>query len=165
VDLPVLTSARLALRPIADADLDPLAAIIATPSVAKWWGPDEGRAALEEELRNEGLAFVVQVGGQVAGWLGFDDGYNHASLDIVLAPEHQGRSLGPEALVLAIRWLRDERGYRRFTIDPAVDNGRAIHAYESIGFKPVGVMRSYEQGPDGAWHDNLLMDLLAEELP
>jgi aminoglycoside 6'-N-acetyltransferase len=25
-------------------------------------------------------------------------------------------------------------------------------------------MRQYERGPDGTWHDGLLMDLLAEEL-
>jgi len=41
---------------------------------------------------------------------------------------------------------------------------RAIRTYTSLGFKPVGVMRRYEQGPDGTWHDGLLMDLLAEEL-
>jgi aminoglycoside 6'-N-acetyltransferase len=28
----------------------------------------------------------------------------------------------------------------------------------------VGVMRRYERGPDGTWHDGLLMDLLPEEL-
>jgi aminoglycoside 6'-N-acetyltransferase len=25
-------------------------------------------------------------------------------------------------------------------------------------------MRAYERGPDGSWHDGLLMDLLAEDL-
>jgi L-amino acid N-acyltransferase YncA len=40
----------------------------------------------------------------------------------------------------------------------------AIRAYEKVGFRRVGVMRSYERGPDGSWHDNLLMDLLAGEL-
>jgi aminoglycoside 6'-N-acetyltransferase len=28
----------------------------------------------------------------------------------------------------------------------------------------VGIMRQYERGPDGTWHDGLLMDLLADEL-
>jgi len=32
-----------------------------------------------------------------------------------------------------------------------------------VGFKPVGIMRKYECGSDGTWHDGLLMDLLAEE--
>ncbi|HEX2508373.1 MAG TPA: GNAT family protein [Miltoncostaeaceae bacterium] len=55
-------------------------------------------------------------------------------------------------------------GHHRFTIDPAVANERAIRSYAAVGFRPVGVMRAYERGRDGAWHDNLLMDLLAGEL-
>ncbi len=163
MDLPILSSARLTLRPIADADLDGLVALVAAPSVAEWWGPADEEAALRAELRNEGRAFVLEAGGELAGWLGFDDGYNHASLDVVLDAPHQDRGLGSEALRAAIGWLV-ETGYRRFTIDPAVANSRAIRAYEAVGFRAVGVMRSYEQGPDGSWHDNLLMDLLAEEL-
>jgi aminoglycoside 6'-N-acetyltransferase len=57
----------------------------------------------------------------------------------------------------------DERGHHRFSIDPAAANERAIPCYAGLGFKPVGVMRQYERGDDG-WHDNLLMDLLADEL-
>ena len=34
---------------------------------------------------------------------------------------------------------------------------------ERVGFCAVGVMRDYERGPDGSWHDGLLMDLLARE--
>jgi aminoglycoside 6'-N-acetyltransferase len=33
-----------------------------------------------------------------------------------------------------------------------------------VGFRPVGITRRSERGPDGRWHDGLLMDLLAEEL-
>jgi aminoglycoside 6'-N-acetyltransferase len=33
-----------------------------------------------------------------------------------------------------------------------------------VGFKPVGIMRQYERGPDGTWHDGLLMDLVRQEL-
>jgi mannose-6-phosphate isomerase-like protein (cupin superfamily) len=47
-------------------------------------------------------------------------------------------------------------------IDPALDNGRAISCYRKVGFRPVGVMRRYERGPDGTFHDGLLMELLAD---
>ncbi len=60
--------------------------------------------------------------------------------------------------------LIDDLGHHRLTIDPAADNAAAIRAYEKVGFRPVGVMRRYERGSDGTWHDNLLMDLLAAEL-
>jgi aminoglycoside 6'-N-acetyltransferase len=86
------------------------------------------------------------------------------ALDIGLGPEFQNRSLGSEALRTVVRWLIAERGHHRFTIDPAVANERAIRAYAAVGFRPVGVLRRYERGPEGAWEDGLLMDLLAEEL-
>lgn len=62
------------------------------------------------------------------------------------------------------RYLIDERGHHRLTIDPAADNHAAIRAYEKVGFRSVGVMRRYERGPDGTWHDGLFMELLAHEL-
>ena len=43
-------------------------------------------------------------------------------------------------------------------------NERAIRAYERVGFKRVGIMRRYERGVDGEWHDGLLLDLLPEEM-
>ena len=48
--------------------------------------------------------------------------------------------------------------------DRSADNAAAIRAYTKVGFRPVGIERRAERGADGAWHDVLLMDLLAEEL-
>jgi aminoglycoside 6'-N-acetyltransferase len=161
---PVLRGARVTLRPPSDEDLRRLVAIVETPGVREWWGPEGGDP---DDLRNDGAAWAIEAGGEVAGWLAFDEeddpDYRHVGLDIVLAPPHQGHGLGPEALRLAIGWFVAERGHHRFTIDPALANERAIRAYEAVGFRRVGVMRRYERGADG-WHDGLLMDLLAEEL-
>jgi aminoglycoside 6'-N-acetyltransferase len=160
--LPVLRGERLVLRPIEDEDLEPLHAIISGPTVSEWWG-----RADHDDIRNDGHAFVIEVDGEVAGWLGFeeenDPDYRHAGIDISLGPRFQGRGLGPEAIRTVVDWLVG-RGHHRFTIDPAAHNSRAIEAYAKVGFRTVGVMRSYERGPDGIWHDNLLMDLLSEEL-
>jgi aminoglycoside 6'-N-acetyltransferase len=72
--------------------------------------------------------------------------------------------VGREALTLLARHLFEERGHHRLVIDPAASNARAIRAYEAVGFKPVGVMRLYERGPERTFHDGLLMDLLPDEL-
>lgn len=40
----------------------------------------------------------------------------------------------------------------------------SARAYEKVGFRPVGVMRRYERGADGTWHDGLLMDFLADDV-
>ncbi|HEV2141047.1 MAG TPA: GNAT family protein, partial [Candidatus Dormibacteraeota bacterium] len=76
----------------------------------------------------------------------------------------QGKGHGTDAIRTLARYLIDVRGHHRLTIDPAAHNMRAIKAYQRVGFKPVGLMRRYERGPSGEWHDGLLMDMLAEEL-
>ncbi|GAC1439103.1 MAG: GNAT family protein [Solirubrobacteraceae bacterium] len=167
--LPTLRTARLTLRPLTSGDLEPLAAIVRSQTVSEWWGRAGSEAEMRRDLENDGRAFALEIEGRCSGWLGFEEerhpDYRHASLDIVLAAGAQNRGLGPEALRAALDWLIAARGHHRFTIDPALANDRAIRAYESVGFRPVGVLRSYERGPDGTWHDNLLMDLLAAELP
>jgi aminoglycoside 6'-N-acetyltransferase len=162
-DAPSRHGEQLVLRPASDDDVPALAAILAEPGVAQWWGrydPDRVRAELPG-------TFAIVVDGVVQGWLHAyeedDPDYRHVSFDVAIATAAQGRGLGPEALRLAIRHFA-ARGHHRFTIDPAAHNERAIRAYARVGFKPVGVLRRYERGPDGTWHDGLLMDLLADEL-
>lgn len=151
---------RVTLRRLTDVDRAILEPALSEPGVREWWGT-------QLELDDQD-AFAIVVDGEVAGWLGWyeetDADYRHGGLDIFLAPPFQGRGLGREALLLGARWLIEERGHHRLIIDPAAHNARAIAVYESIGFKPVGIMRRYERGGDGTWHDGLLMDLLAEEL-
>jgi aminoglycoside 6'-N-acetyltransferase len=168
--VPTLRGGRVTLRALTERDLDVLVPATTLPGIAEWWGTPDTPAREREGLVNDadGGAFAIEVDGALAGWLGFNEelepDYKHASLDIFLLPERQGRGLGPAALRLAIRWLAREHGHHRFTIDPALANERAIRAYAAVGFKLVGTMRRYERDPAGAWRDGLLMDLLIDEL-
>lgn len=163
-----LHAGRVTLRPLKDGEVDQLAAILMRSGVREWWGSLDDPEHTREGLDNDGAAFAIEVDGALAGWLGYneetDPDHRHASLDIFLAPEYQGQQLGPAALRLAAEWFFVQHGHHRLTIDPARDNERAIRAYATVGFRPVGMMRRYERGADGRWHDNLLMDLLSEEL-
>ena len=165
--LPVLHGEQITLRPIEDEDLEPLAAIIREPRVARWWGESDAPERLRENLRMDGDAWVIQANGELAGWLGFTEEtepeYRSVGLDISLSERFQGRGLGPDALRAAIRWFAGERGHHRFTIDPNAANEPAVKAYASVGFRPVGITRRSEL-IEGEWTDGLLMDLLAEEL-
>src|SRR5437763_8491662 len=165
---PPLRDFGIILRPIAPQQLDALIQILALPGVSEWWGPREDPEHERDGLLNDGDAFAIEADGVLAGWLGYDEqddpDCRHASLDIFLAPSQHGRGMGSAALRVAARWLFEQRGHHRLTIDPACANMRAIRAYEAVGFKPVGVMRRYGRGADGAWHDNLLMDMLRQEL-
>ncbi len=90
--------------------------------------------------------------------------YRHASIDIFLDPQVHGHGYGREVVATIAAHLIDDRGHHRITIDPAADNAPAIACYAAVGFRPVGIMRQYERGPDGAFHDGLLMDLLVHGL-
>jgi aminoglycoside 6'-N-acetyltransferase len=164
----ILRGERVVLRPAVDRDAGALAAILAEPEVARWWGDyDADRVRREhlEDTRSE--TFAIEVDGSVAGILlvaeETDPEYRHAGLDIGLGSAFQGSGLGREALRLAIDHLVADRGHHRFTIDPDVENERAIRCYAAVGFRPVGVMRQYWRDASGAWRDGLLMDLLAGE--
>ncbi|HEY7536498.1 MAG TPA: GNAT family protein [Gaiellaceae bacterium] len=158
-----LRSERLLLRPATKEDVEAIARILAEPAVARWWGAyDAGR--VHEDLPG---SYAIVIDGTVQGWLlvseETDPDYRHVAFDISLSTAVQGQGYGPEALQAAIRHFA-ALGHHRFTIDPAAHNDRAIRAYSSVGFRPVGVLREYERGSDGTWHDGLLMDLLAAEL-
>jgi RimJ/RimL family protein N-acetyltransferase len=75
----------------------------------------------------------------------------------------RGRSLGDkvaggDGVAMAVE--RDGAVIGGITIDPAAANQRAIRCYSAVGFRPVGVMRRYERGADGSFHDGLLMELV-----
>ena len=111
---------------------------------------------------------MIELEDQVVGWVQWqaeeDPDYRHASIDIYVdAPVH-GRGVCSDAIRTLARHLIVDHGHQRLEIDPAVDNVAAIRCYTKVGFRPVGIRRRSERGPDGTWHDALLMDLLAEEL-
>jgi aminoglycoside 6'-N-acetyltransferase len=163
----VLRGERVLLRPGRPEDADRLFQIRNEPEVARRWGG----ADIEEEIREEFIeadsGFVIETDGEVVGAIQYHEEnepmYRHAGIDIFLTTSRHGEGLGTEALRVLARHLFEERGHHRLTIDPAADNAAAIRAYEKAGFRAVGIMRNYERGPDGVWHDGLLMDMLREE--
>jgi aminoglycoside 6'-N-acetyltransferase len=163
----VLRGKRVLLRPGRPEDADGLVRIRTEPEVARWWGSVDIEGEISEEFIETDEGFVIEAGGEVVGGIQYHEEnepmYRHAGMDIFLTASRHGQGLGAEAIRVLARYLFEERGHHRLTIDPAADNTAAIRAYERVGFRRVGVMRNYERGPDGAWHDGLLMDMLQEE--
>ncbi len=162
---PELRGPRVALVPVAPEHHAALLAIHRTPEVARWWyEPDADFPAGDPET----VDYTIAVGGEVAGYVQWsaeeDPHFRHAGYDIFLAPRFAGRGLGTEAGRVLCAHLVDDHGFHRIVIDPECDNAAAIASYRKVGFKPVGTMRRYSRDDDGAYHDGLLMDLLAEEL-
>ena len=167
---PDLRGERVVLRSPVEADIPRLAAIMATPEVGRWWMGETEELTRTRVLEGEEdtTIWAVLAGGELIGmvqaWEETEPEYRHGGIDIALHPDWHGRGLGADTVRTVARHLIDDRGHHRITIDPAAANTAAIRSYERVGFRPVGIMREYERGSDGTWHDGLLMDLLAAEL-
>lgn len=168
----LITGSRVRLRPAAAPDAARFEEILSHPDIARWWADAEEPVAAQVSYLldpDEGTTtYAIEYDGVVVGIeLAFEEAdpqYRHAGIDIAVHPDWQGRGLGSDAIRTLAEHLFTERGHHRLVIDPAADNKSAIQLYQSLGFQPVGRMRAYERGPDGSWHDGLLMDLLADDL-
>ncbi|MFI8520762.1 GNAT family N-acetyltransferase [Streptomyces sp. NPDC085481] len=165
-----LYGAAVVLRTAVAEDVPALAAIRATPEVrARWRGPDDMETEVASDLEDPDTHCLTirhqdRVVGMIQWYSEEDPDYRHAGIDLFLDPSAHGTGLGTDSVRTLALHLVDDHGYHRLVIDPAADNAAAIRCYEKAGFRTVGVMRQYERGADGTWHDGLLMDLLAVEL-
>jgi aminoglycoside 6'-N-acetyltransferase len=160
---------RLVLREPDEADLPSLVTILREPEVARWWpGFDEAEARLAFLGRDDVTVLTIEHQGRPIGAVQFheqdDPSYRHAGVDLFVSSAWQGKGVGGEAVKAVAKHLFQSRGHHRLVIDPAASNLRAIRAYEKVGFRKVGLMRQYERGPDGQWHDGVMMELLKDEL-
>jgi aminoglycoside 6'-N-acetyltransferase len=156
------------LRAVRSGDEAALLRIHRSPEVRRWWGdPPPGFPWSDDP---EAIRLVIDLDGAVAGLVQFSEEleprYRHATVDVFLDPSLHGRGLGTAVLRRLLAHLFEGRGHHRVTIDPAAANTAAIRCYEKAGFRPVGLMRQYEREPDSdQWHDGLLMEALANEMP
>ncbi|CAN5219954.1 GNAT family protein [soil metagenome] len=167
--LAVLHGTQVMLRLITEEDIPPLTAILAQPEVSQWWGRyDEGRVRSELLESEDTVVYAIEVAGTVVGSIQYSEEtaptYRHAGVDVFLSRDWHGQGLGTDSIRTMARHLVHDRGHHRLVIDPQVSNEGAIRCYERVGFRKVGLMRAYERGPDGEWHDCLMLEALKDEL-
>lgn len=170
-----LSTVRLRLRQVRASDCAALTAILQEPAVSQHW-PNYDRARVEAELLHSDddtqvLAIALRDSADdedaVIGAIQYseesDPQYRHAGIDLFISERWQGQGIGSEAIRAVVDHLFKTLAHHRITIDPAAHNQRAIRAYQRVGFRQVGLLRDYERGPDGRFHDGLLMELLATD--
>jgi [ribosomal protein S5]-alanine N-acetyltransferase len=160
----------LRLRPIKEADLDPLRRFDTDPSTRGpylssrfrspharrrrwekdgWLGDDSGQLAVA--LLDDTLAGIVawrsiETGGPDGGCL---------EIGALLFPEHRGRGLGTAAQGLLVEYLFATTLANRLQAITNVENLAEQRALERIGFRREGVMRGLAFD-GGRWHDGAL---------
>ena len=165
----VLHGTQVRLRLMSTDDVEPLAEILATPEVSRWWGRfDADRVRRELLESDETVVYTVELDGTVVGSVQYSEepspDYRHAGIDVFLSPGFHGKGLGSDSVRTLARHLLHDRGHHRLVIDPAADNEAAIACYERVGFRRVGLMRAYERGHDGEWHDCFMLEALKDEI-
>jgi aminoglycoside 6'-N-acetyltransferase len=140
-----------------------LKAIRDEPEVIRFWGEQTADWPGDDETVEE---WVIELEGELVGFIQLfeepDPDYRHADVDILLATRAQDQGLGTDAMRTICTHLIEQRGHHRITLTTWPHNARAIHVYEKLGFRRVGVTRLSERGADGSWHDELLMELVVE---
>jgi aminoglycoside 6'-N-acetyltransferase len=139
-----IAGARVTLRPASASDLDLLTAWFGDPEFVRWWGGEpktRDDVAADYLGRNSGneivFAFIVLHQSQPIGYIhAWSDEPNVGGIDIVLIPAAQNRGLGPDAVRTLAHYCRTALQWTEVTIDPAIDNHRAIRAFEKAGFSP-----------------------------
>lgn len=164
-----LNGEKVRLRSTTPSDRTALVSIRESPDVRHRWRGEDLAAEFDEDLEDDDLhqLTIEAIDGRIVGLIQFgeeeDPDYRHATLDIYIDPALHRSGYATDAIRILCDFLFDERGHHRLTIDPAANNIAAISCYTKVGFKPVGVLRSYERQADGTWADGLLMDMLADD--
>ncbi len=99
----------------------------------------------ELSLRKGRAYRVARIGKETVGYVGlmFVEEEAHVTT-VAVAPEHQGKGIGTQILLGAVRIARDE-GARHVSLEVAVGNERAQALYRRFGFAPVGIRKGYYQ--------------------
>ena len=160
---------RIRLRPWRDADVATLRELrndvaLQAMLLARARGSDD--AMVREWLGRRGsgaslLLVVAEAGGDLAiGWVqavDIDRDDRRADIGICLAPAHQGKGLGTEAMRAFMEHLDANEGIGKVTLRVRADNDRAVACYRRLGFRECGTLRAHARF-DGRWIDVVLME-------
>lgn len=150
--MPPRRNVRYGFRALTDDDLSMIAAWLAAPHAAAWWGnPETEIADIRESIDSESVEpLIVELDGQPIAYLQSYDPHleeDHPYQDQPFGTLGIDLTIGPPELVgighgsAIARQFADElfaEGAPRVIIDPDPRNARAIRAYEKAGFRPIG---------------------------
>ncbi|MFT5433809.1 MAG: ribosomal-protein-alanine N-acetyltransferase [Myxococcota bacterium] len=148
----ILTTDRLLLRPLVDADADSLHPALSDREAMKYWSGvaetlDETQRYLRYNIDPDGadcFAITRKESPCVAlGWVILMDRRPAiAELGYLLVPSAQGAGLAREAVACALDYGFTTRGYRRIYADTDPENDRSIALLEALGFVLEGRHRA-----------------------
>lgn len=150
------------LRPTAEADLDSVVALEASPDTSRWLA-ETGRGWHTRVLSDPDQEHLVATvgSGVVVGFVvlaGVHDPSRVVELRrMVIGAEHRGIGLGRELLRRAVAHAHETLGARGIWLDVKPTNRRAIALYRSEGFGQQRTIPGALVAPDGTLSDLIVM--------
>ncbi|MGY3265982.1 MULTISPECIES: ribosomal protein S18-alanine N-acetyltransferase [unclassified Lysobacter] len=141
---PSASSRPASLRPMREQDVDAVFDVERRAYEFPWTA-----GIFRDCLRADYLAWVLDVGGSIAGYflLSLAAGEAHV-LNICVAPEFQGQGHG-RRLLRSLVQLGRSRGAQRIFLEVRPSNRGAIKLYDEEGFNEIGRRPRYYPARDG----------------
>ena len=168
-----LQSGRIRIRNAASEDAERLAA---------WWNdgavmahagwplglgtsPERVRGQIAEESDETTRRHIIEFDGAPIGEMNYRDlGGGRCEMGIkICEADMQNRGLGKVILSMFIEGLFRERGYAVVCLDTNLNNLRAQHVYEELGFRRLRVCRNSFRDQLGVWQSSVDYELTPEE--
>jgi ribosomal-protein-alanine N-acetyltransferase len=171
-----LRTARLALRPLRDADVAALFEIHADPEVMRYWdapiwkSDERGRAMVARDQALTGrdhlrLGIELAASGTLLGTCALwriDAQCRRAEIGYVLGSRGWGQGYMHEALSALLDYAFTELGLNRIEADTDPRNARSTRLLERLGFSKEGLFRE-RCIVDGEVSDSAMFGLLRRE--
>ena len=172
---PVLTGARVRLRPPHPDDVKGRVALGRDPEIARMFGAilpgplpvtEEEAADWLDHLALQEHGWMIEIDGRLIGSVflhGFDPVDSRARLALgILARDCLGQGLGREVVRLVLAHAFGPLGLHRVDVRVLDFNDRARRCYLACGFAEEGRERQSARVGD-KWHDEIIMGVLAAE--
>lgn len=173
IERPVLTTARLVIRPAGEGDADALHALYADADAMRWWShpPHDTIEQTRERFARDLAAtdwrrWSITLGDDRAiGTLGAHEKRQGGVMEIgySLVRTHWGGGLAREAVSALVGHLFAE-GARRVFADTDPDNAASNRLLQALGFTLEGRLRGEWETHIGV-RDSLIWGLLRDEWP
>lgn len=111
---------------------------------------EEIGASLQTDTDDTGRRLIIEKQGLPIGEMSYRNiGDKTAEIGIkICVSKEQGKGLGPQALNLLLQKLFSELSFEKIVLDTNLNNTRAQHVYEKLGFRKVRVNHNI-------WRDQL----------
>ena len=125
------------------------------------------RGLIRQMDAQQGLAFVIEVEGEILGQLNVANilygSVSSAVIGYWIAPEAAGKGSVPTAVALATDYLFNVVGLHRVEIDIRPENVASLRVVQKLGFRYEGLKERYIH-INGAWRDHFVFALTHEEV-